>query len=187
MFQNIILNMTNAIPAEKNDLAARIALQTLTRRTVDYADEVQRLLDAALEVMRTTNNFDVVSDEFVDGLHHQKEEHLLFPALEAAGLSPTSGPTAVLRDEHERSKFWRARLGQALRSRDRTRLSAAASGWLDATRAHVQKENQILFPLTRRLLSAAELDRLHREFRLLAADQRVHAWIKRPYGRVVGT
>jgi AcrR family transcriptional regulator len=40
----------NAIPS--NDVADRIARQTLARRGTDYADEVRRLLDAALEVMR---------------------------------------------------------------------------------------------------------------------------------------
>ncbi|MDO8348989.1 MAG: hemerythrin domain-containing protein, partial [Planctomycetota bacterium] len=62
------------------------------------------------------------ADQFDCGLHHQKEEALLFPALEAAGLSPTSGPTAVLRDEHLRSQYWRQRIEQALRARDRMRL-----------------------------------------------------------------
>lgn len=40
----------NAIPT--NDVAGRIAGQTLAKRGADYADEVRRLLDAALEVMR---------------------------------------------------------------------------------------------------------------------------------------
>lgn len=120
-------------------------------------------------------------DEFDAGLHHQKEEHLLFPLLETNGLSRTSGPTAVLRDEHLRSRFWRNRLEQALRQRDRTRLLAAAASYLDLSRAHVLKENQILFPLARRLLSADDVERLHREFRLLSADQRLSQWL-RPHG-----
>ncbi len=33
-------------------MAARIARQTLSQRTVDYADDVRRLLDGALDVMR---------------------------------------------------------------------------------------------------------------------------------------
>ena len=126
-------------------------------------------------------------DEFDAGLHHQKEEQLLFPALEAAGLSASHGPTAVLRDEHLRSQFWRHRLEQALHDRDRTRLIAAAASYLDLTRAHVLKENQILFPLAQRLLAADELERLHREFRLLAADQRVRYWIRNPYVEPAGT
>jgi AcrR family transcriptional regulator len=47
--QNAILNHGDG---GGNDLASRIAQRTLARRGVAYADEVRRLLDAALEVMR---------------------------------------------------------------------------------------------------------------------------------------
>jgi AcrR family transcriptional regulator len=40
----------NAIPP--SDVASRIAGRTLAKRGADYADEVRRLLDAALDVMR---------------------------------------------------------------------------------------------------------------------------------------
>lgn len=50
--QNIILHMANTIPDQPNDIATRIARQTLARRGIDYASEVRRLLDAALDVMR---------------------------------------------------------------------------------------------------------------------------------------
>ena len=40
----------NAIPA-REDVAARIAAQSLSKRSTDYATEVRRLLDAALQVM----------------------------------------------------------------------------------------------------------------------------------------
>lgn len=121
------------------------------------------------------------SDEFDGNLHHQKEEQLLFPALEAAGLSATSGPTAVLRDEHRRTAFWRQRLEHALAARDRLRLTTTAGSFVDLVRAHVLKENQIVFPLARQLLDVATRERLHREFRPFAADQRLRYWIKQPY------
>lgn len=120
-------------------------------------------------------------DEFDGNLHHQKEEQLLFPALEASGLSSTTGPTAVLRDEHRRTMFWRQRLEQALSARDRVRVSAAAASYVDLVRAHVLKENQILFPLAKKLLTAEQLQRLHRDFRPFAADQRLRYWLKNPY------
>jgi len=44
--------MENKILNEENDISARIAQRTLARRGADYASEVRRLLDAALEVMR---------------------------------------------------------------------------------------------------------------------------------------
>jgi AcrR family transcriptional regulator len=49
--QNIILSMENAILNEENDVPTRIARRTLARRGADYATEVRRLLDAALELM----------------------------------------------------------------------------------------------------------------------------------------
>lgn len=53
----MILDMANTIPATPDDVvpddvASRIARQTLARRGPDYAGEVRRLLDAALDVMR---------------------------------------------------------------------------------------------------------------------------------------
>jgi len=48
----MILVMPSTVPAVGNDVAARIALQTLSRRGSAYAGEVRRLLDAALDLMR---------------------------------------------------------------------------------------------------------------------------------------
>ncbi|MBX3464459.1 MAG: hemerythrin domain-containing protein [Planctomycetes bacterium] len=151
-------------------------------QVLDEVERESRRLEAQ-GALRETFWRDVLRflDEFDDGLHHRKEEHLLFPALEAAGLSAEHGPTAVLRNEHLRAHGWRLRLERALLERDRTRLGAAVGGYLDLARAHVLKENQILFPLVQRLLPAADLERLGAEFRPLLADQRLRCWIRHPY------
>jgi AcrR family transcriptional regulator len=47
----MILRMANSI-LDEGDVASRIAQRTLARRGADYAGEVRRLLDAALDVMR---------------------------------------------------------------------------------------------------------------------------------------
>lgn len=87
-----------------------------------------------------------------DGRHHFKEEQLLFPALEALGLDPQSGPTAVLRGEHTRGRFWVSRVELAFDTRDLSRLHGAATGFVEFQRQHIHKEDQILFPLAIRLL-----------------------------------
>jgi AcrR family transcriptional regulator len=48
----MILPVQNAIPEPPDDVAARVAQQTLARREAAYADEVRRLLDAGLAEMR---------------------------------------------------------------------------------------------------------------------------------------
>jgi AcrR family transcriptional regulator len=49
-WQNLTLVAQNTV-SPRDDIAARIAAQTLTKRGTDYATEVRRLLDAALKVM----------------------------------------------------------------------------------------------------------------------------------------
>jgi AcrR family transcriptional regulator len=48
----MILDVAMSIPDPENDVAARIARQTMASRAPDYAGEVRRLLDAGREVMR---------------------------------------------------------------------------------------------------------------------------------------
>ncbi len=120
------------------------------------------------------------ADVFDAGVHHKKEEALLFPALERAGLSASSGPTAVLRDEHGRIQFARDRLASALQARDRLRLVTTVASYVDRVRSHVLKENQILFPLARRLLARDELDGLAQAFLALRASTDVGLWLAHP-------
>ena len=94
-------------------------------------------------------------DEFDERLHHDKEEGLLFPALEAAGLSPHAGPTVMLRSEHERCRQWRHAIDRALARGERLQLAAVVQGLVDLQRQHIQKENMLLLPLSRQLLSPA--------------------------------
>lgn len=121
------------------------------------------------------------ADEFDAGLHHKKEEELLFPALERAGLPVDTGPTAVLRDEHGRIAFGRDRLEHSLVARDQLRVAAASASYVDLVRGHVLKENQIVFPLARRLLSAAEQQALGQAFLPLLAQQDVQFWMRHPF------
>lgn len=116
------------------------------------------------------------TERFDFAYHHVKEEQLLFPALERTGLGAATGPTTVLRDEHRHIEAWLARIDAALRQRDRNRLAAAVSGYLTVTRAHLLKENQIVFPLAKHLLEAGERARLLEQFERLAPDADVLAW-----------
>jgi len=50
--QNSVLLMENLVRLAPNDVAGRIAQETLARRGTDYATEVRRLLDGGVAVMR---------------------------------------------------------------------------------------------------------------------------------------
>lgn len=139
---------------------------TLLGVLAEMERHAQRLPDGAPNVRfwRRALHFHA---EFNDKLHHAREEALLFPALEAAGLSPGTGPTAMLRAEHERCRHWRARIEQALAADDRARLQASTFGFLEFERQHILKENQILFPLARQLLQPSAVAMLQSAFATL--------------------
>jgi hemerythrin-like domain-containing protein len=90
---------------------------------------------------------------FADACHHGKEEDLLFPELERAGMSRTHGPIAVMLEEHRQGRMYAGYMAEALdgaRAGDeeaRARLSNAGRGYVDLIRGHIFKEDHVLFQL----------------------------------------
>src|SRR3984957_15023847 len=98
--QNMILGIKNAIPnsaddAPPDDVAGRIVRRTLAKREDQYASEVRRLLDAALEVIRrcgTTSRprvADIVSQAGLSNdafyRHFRSKDDLVTAILEDGG------------------------------------------------------------------------------------------------------
>jgi len=95
--------MATVIPAEANDVSDRIARQTLAKREAEYATEVRRLLDAALEVMRecgTTSRPRVADIVAAAGLSNDAF-YRHFPSKDAL-------VTAILEDGAERLESYLA-------------------------------------------------------------------------------
>lgn len=98
----------------------------------------------ALEVIRT----------FADRCHHGKEEDILFPALEQQ--VPGFGPTAVMREEHVIGRAYVASMGSAVEAGNVSAFADAANGYVDLLRAHIAKEDDILFRIAQTMLSPAQ-------------------------------
>jgi hemerythrin-like domain-containing protein len=100
--------------------------------------------------------------EFADGCHHAKEESALFPAMEARGFSPSQGPTAVMRGEHEQGRRLMGAMADAVRrglDQEPDAFAAfrsAARGYIQLLRAHIQKEDGCLFPMANNFLGEAD-------------------------------
>lgn len=124
------------------------ALETLWREHTPEPDTVARAL-------RYFN-------EFADACHNQKEEQHLFPRLQAAGIPAQGGPLAVMLAEHERSQELLTlftTLGRRFVAGDAT----AGAELVDVFReygallkSHYWKENDILYPMGRRMLPPHE-------------------------------
>ncbi len=96
---------------------------------------------------------------FADKCHHGKEEDLLFPALEKAGIPRERGPIGVMLAEHEQGRGYIRGMSEALernRKGDPTGLADYAKharDYIALLTQHIHKENSVLFPMGDRVLS----------------------------------
>ena len=97
--------------------------------------------------------------QFADGIHHQKEEQILFPALCAAGMPKDGGPVGVMLYEHDEGRGHIRAMDAALQAASdgdiaaREQLVHEALAYVELLRAHIQKENMILFPMAGKVLN----------------------------------
>jgi hemerythrin-like domain-containing protein len=117
---------------------------------------------------------------FSDRCHHGKEEDRLFPAMEAAGLPREHGPLAVMRFEHDEGRGHVRALrviGEGsgpLSDAERQDVVSHAKDFAALLRAHIEKEDAILFPMAERVVPATAMDRLAAEFAAFEHDVMGH-------------
>jgi hemerythrin-like domain-containing protein len=137
------------------DCLERLAAEALGPERLDRVSAEQ-----ALDFLRS----------FADRCHHAKEEDLLFPALVAKGMPRDAGPIAVMLSEHEQGREAVACMGRAVDDAQADvpgaaqRFAQYAGSYVTLLRAHIQKENQVLFPMADRILGEGEQAQLLLEF-----------------------
>jgi hemerythrin-like domain-containing protein len=99
-------------------------------------------------------------------IHNQWEEDHLFPVLEL--YTGPGGPCAVMRAEHRTLWDTYGAIGPLLErvenggsdSESVEQISGLADAVVDLLVDHIHKENEILFPMARRMLGPAEIAKL---------------------------
>jgi hemerythrin-like domain-containing protein len=112
---------------------------------------------------------------FADRNHHAKEEEYLFPALGRAGVPAAGGPVGVMLDEHAEGRA----LIQAMAASDPDRRGEAARRYVHLLRDHIDKENQVLLPLSDGVLDPQAQLVVARGFERVEAEQGPAASIER--------
>jgi hemerythrin-like domain-containing protein len=95
---------------------------------------------------------------FADRCHHGKEEGQLFPAMRAKGAG---GPLAIFLDEHEEGRRY---LGTLASNAPAAERAAAARRYVGMLREHIERENEVLFPMADGLFTAHEHAALARAY-----------------------
>ena len=137
-------------------------------------DLIKRVLDAFFEYCRkieikeqgggeALKPFALFFRSFVEMRHHQHEEKCLLAPLVARGISTERGSIAVLRREHKGAQIYArvlwdlAFLDKEWSRQEYDQVIETGHSYISLMRAHIRKENDIVMPAAKHLLSAKAL------------------------------
>ena len=142
------------------------------RLTLSILDEICQRIEKSEDIIDFRHLEQLVEFfmVFVDKCHHGKEEELLFPALENVGVSREGGPIGVLLHEHQQGREFARKMNAALAQYtqgDRQVVNEfvkTAREYINLLDQHIDKENNVLFPLAEKHLSEQEQEKLWEGF-----------------------
>ena len=167
---------TTAYKATSSDGAGRHHAESATALLSDEHRVIERVLAVLEELTRrpvaeSLDNWQKALDffrGFADGCHHSKEEKILFPALEEHGIPVVGGPLGMMLMEHEEGRGYVKSMFAGLADADRNRAAQAlidnAQSYVRLLRSHIDKEDEILFPMAGAVVSDDEQRQLLKLF-----------------------
>ena len=114
---------------------------------------------------------------FADRCHHAKEEDLLFVRMQERGMPVQGGPIGVMLQEHDEGRRMVRAAAEALPRAAAGDAGATATltmnllGFVRLLRAHIDKENNILYPMADQILTAADQADLTTAFDRVEAEE----------------
>jgi len=163
------MHPTEILSLEHRAIEARLdALEEQIHATAAGQAFPRRFFDEALDFFRN----------FADGYHHAKEENLLFPRLKERGMPANGGPIAVMLAEHDEGRACLKAIREnldAAEQGDRDARRAVldyAAAYIEMLRAHIQKEDNILFRMAAMMLQPDDVAELQKEFAAVEVPQR---------------
>jgi hemerythrin-like domain-containing protein len=147
------MKATDMLKAEHKIIERVLAVLNLASVALAHGKSVSPdILVTITDFMRT----------YTEGLHFQKEETVLFKALEHYGVSTTDGTAGSILSEHAQSREYLQKirasvlLWKAGDQAARADVIWAASSYTDLLRAHIAKEHSVLFPLAQQTIPENE-------------------------------
>lgn len=117
------------------------------------------------------------SRNFTDRCHHTKEEKHLFCKMGDRGVPCDAGPIAVMLIEHEEGRRIVRQLAERLPAAQGGEAGAIAAvrdglfAYVELLRAHIAKEDEILFPMADQILESEDQRQLTRAFDAVEAEE----------------
>ncbi|MDD5185870.1 MAG: hemerythrin domain-containing protein [Paludibacter sp.] len=113
---------------------------------------------------------------FADKYHHLKEEDILFLEMEKHGMSSESGPIAVMLHEHNEGRNYIKLAVEGIEKLKQGNVAAFAQirenllAYCTLLTNHIAKENNILYPMSERILPANVLSAMSDDFEISNAN-----------------
>jgi hemerythrin-like domain-containing protein len=105
---------------------------------------------------------------FADKCHHTKEEKLLFEKMMERGVSGEVGPIAVMMREHQDGRAHVKSLDKLSKEKmsktTREGLIKSSRAYVDLLSKHIQKEDNVLYPLANQILDKEDQKELEKGF-----------------------
>jgi hemerythrin-like domain-containing protein len=107
---------------------------------------------------------------FADGCHHKKEEGVLFPAMEAAGVPREGGPIGAMLADHEAGRLFNRNMRAAAErfaAGDKPAVAEIehnALGYARLLHQHIMKEDMVLFPMADHFIPIAKQAEIAKAF-----------------------
>jgi len=143
--------------------AAEREAQSIQDRGEVQADKIEKMLD--------------FFRNFADHCHHAKEEELLFVKMQERGMPVRGGPIAVMLQEHDEGRQRVRAVAEALPQARSGGASALASvrsnllAYIQLLRAHIDKEDNVLYPMADRLFTPEDQRALTKAFEKVEAEE----------------
>ena len=131
------------------------------------------ILDGMIERFQKNGDLDRVDSlsfigflkEFADKCHHGKEEGILFPELIKAGIPQEGGPIGVMLSEHVEGRRLIKEMEESVGQKpDLTKFINSAHQYESLLKNHIQKENNVLFPMADRTLDSNRMTKIYEAF-----------------------
>ncbi len=165
-------------------------------RVLDAAEKEAAAIrqDGTIHVQLVREMIDFFGN-FVDRCHHAKEEKHLFPRMNQRGMPMASGPLAVMLNDHDQGRACIRAIREALPQEGepdaaaRNRIAESLSTYVALLRAHIDKEDNVLYVMADRLLDSEDQEALISAFEKVEVQEmgegvheKYHQWVHQLIG-----
>ena len=135
-----------------------------------YIGLMERYIEFSLEnsnkpiLLDKAEEFIGFIQKFADEFHHAKEEDILFKHLAAPGVLTHCNPLPQMLAEHDLGRKYVQEMKDSLTNKDLNKLIESTRNYGKLLKEHIQKEDNILYPMAENGIVDPEKNTLRNEY-----------------------